>query len=197
MNRISIHVPSEDEMKDTLREFFQKNGFAVEDIPESNGKRADFLICDHSTKALLELKIKGEDEMELSERNGILDSGEVYIRSESSLRRNRLSGLIKKGVSQLMETPLENDFRILWLHGAERYGEHHETRMVATLYGRRFLVHTEKKRKDKWCYYFDNSEFYRYREQLTAAVLTESQLGGAVFAVVQGNAEYPCRRIPG
>jgi hypothetical protein len=80
--------------------------------------------------------------------------------------------LIKKGVSQLNETPVPSDFKILWLHAAGRYGEHNETRFVATLYGRRFLVHTEKERDNRWCYYFDHSEFFRHRESLTAAVVS-------------------------
>ncbi len=172
MNRISVHVPSEDQMKKTLRGFFRDNGFEVDDIPEGDEERADILISNDSERIILELKIKGEDEEELSDRREILDSGSVYSRSESSLRRNRMSGLVRKGVSQLVETPDEADFRVLWLHGAGRYGEHHETRLTATLYGRRLLIHTEDEHDDRYCYYFDNSEFFRHRNVLTAAIVS-------------------------
>jgi len=172
MNRISVDVPSEEQMKETLRGFFRDSGFSVEDIEETDVERADFLIANDSETTILELKIKGEDEEELADRREVLDSGSVYSRSESSLRRNRMSGLVKKGVSQLVETPGNADFRILWLHGAGRYGEHHETRWAATLYGRRLLIHTEDEHDDRYCYYFDNSEFFRHREVLTAAVVS-------------------------
>jgi hypothetical protein len=163
MERIDISVPTENEFKETLRRFFSNNDFAVSDIPNvPNDERADFFLDDGSSRILLELKIKGDDSDETQTRSGILETGNVYQRSESSLRRNRISALIKKAASQLQKTPLEADFRVVWFHCAGRYGQNHETRSVATLYGRRMLIHTEKKLKDCWGYYFDNSDFFYF-----------------------------------
>lgn len=170
--QVSLHVPTEDEMRNTIRGFFHELPFQIEDIPEGDEERADFLINDGDNKVLLELKIKGEDCNEVKERREVLSAGEVYLRSESSLRRNRLSGLIRKGVSQLIKTPNDARFKILWLHAAGVYGENHEKRLVSTLFGRRFLIHTQKRLEDRWCYYFDNSDFFQHRANLTAAIVS-------------------------
>lgn len=172
MNQTFVHVPSENQMKGALREFFLENGFKVDDIRAGKKERADFLISTDYERIILELKIKGEDEEELRDRRKILDSGSIYSRSESSLRRNRMSGLVRKGVSQLVETPDEADFKVLWLHAAGRYGEILETRLTATLYGRRQLIHTENEHDDRYCYYFDNSDFFRHRSVLNAAIVS-------------------------
>lgn len=175
MERIDINVPTENEFKETLRPFFSENGFTVADIPHvPDCESADFVLDDGSSKILLELKIKGEDCEEAETRSSILEAGEVYQRSESSLRRNRISALIRKAAAQLQKTPLEADFRIVWFHCAGRYGQNHETRAVATLYGRRMLIHTEKKLKDYWGYYFDNSDFFAFRDTLSACVVSWS-----------------------
>ena|SRR5882672_3071563 len=118
-----------------------------------------------------ELKIKGENELEAAERDSILQGRGVHRYSESSLQRNRMSALISKGVSQLTKTPIERQFNILWLHGAGRYADHHGTRFIASLYGRRWLIPIPGQ-DGRYCYYFDNSDFFRHRAQLSAAVVS-------------------------
>jgi hypothetical protein len=68
MNTIDFRVPSEGEMRSKLSKLSSTQGFTVEDIPEEHDERADFLIWNDSEWALLELKIKGEDFNEASER---------------------------------------------------------------------------------------------------------------------------------
>jgi len=120
---------------------------------------------------LLELKIKGENEREAAERGLVLDQGRVHRYSESSLRRNRMSALISKGVSQLTTTPIERDFNVLWLHGAGRYADQHGTRFIASLYGRRWVIPVSGQ-QGHYCYYFDNSDFFRHRKELSGAIVS-------------------------
>jgi hypothetical protein len=165
-------IPSEGEFREGIREWFTSRAFRVEDVSEEDDEeRADLLISDESIRVLLELKIKGENEVEEGERRSVLQKGGVHRYSESSLRRNRMSALITKGVSQLTTTPLQRDFDVLWLHGAGRYADHHGTRFIASLYGRRWLVPVSGQ-EGRYCYYFDNSEFFRHRTELCAAIIS-------------------------
>jgi hypothetical protein len=172
----NFHVPSEDEFKLKLHTFFSKHGYAVHEIPcENDKKRADFLLEDGKIRVLLELKIKGENPEESKSHNEVLDNGKIYEYEESSTRRNRLSALIKKGVSQLSETPEPADFRLLWLHGAGRYAKHHAKRFTATLYGSRRVVPVNKPFDVRHCYYFEDSDFFRHREILAGAIVSSGR----------------------
>lgn len=165
-------IPTEKEFRDTIRGWLTSHGFQVEGIPEEpDEERADQLVHDASVRVVLEVKIKAENEVEAAARDSFLDHGGVHRYSESSLRRNRMSALISKGVSQLITTPLERDFNVLWLHGAGRYADHHGTRFIASLYGRRWLIPIPGQ-DGRYCYYFDNSDFFHHRADLSAAVVS-------------------------
>jgi hypothetical protein len=165
-------LPTEKEFRGILRGWFGSNGFNVDDVPrETSGERADQLVYDQSVRVLLELKIKGESEAEEAQRNSVLNKRGIHRNSEASVRRNQMSALISKGVSQLTHTPIAADFNVIWLHGAGRYCDHHQTRFIATLYGRRWLIEIPGPGA-RWCYYFDNSDFFRRRYELAAAVVS-------------------------
>jgi hypothetical protein len=100
------NIPTEKEFRETIGDWFTLHGFQVENVSEDdNEERADQLIYNDSVRVLLELKIKGENDQEVATRDCSLDRGEVHRHSESSIRRNRMSALIAKGVSQLTQTP--------------------------------------------------------------------------------------------
>ena len=167
------YVPTEAEFKAKLQKFFSEHSYIVHDIfRENDSKRADFLLEDESVRVLLELKIKEDNPDEGRERDKVLNSGGIYEYSESSGRRNRLSALIKKGVSQLLSTPEHADFKLLWLHDAGRYAEHHFDRFKATLYGSRLVVPRNRPSDYKICFYFEDSDFFRYRNVLAGAIIS-------------------------
>jgi hypothetical protein len=171
-------IVTESAFKEFIRTTFEHTGFSVTSIPESpTEKTADLHIADGSCSALLELKIKGDSDELVRKRDEILDSGEVFLHSESSLRRNTLSGLISQGVDQLVETAnYDHDYKILWLHSAGLNAEHNDNRFHATLYGARDIIHIEDNIDEtRVCYYFDYSDFYRYRDVLDAAVLSSNE----------------------
>ena len=175
-SRVSFQVPSEDEFREKLQRFFSKHGYVAHGVPrDDDGERADLLIENGLVRVLLELKIKGEDEDEDKRRGEILDSGEIYEYGDPSTRRNRLSALIKKGVSQLRNTPETADFHLLWLHGAGRYAEHHAKRFVSTLYGSHLVLPTNRPLDVRQCYYFEDSEFFRHRETLVGVIVSSGK----------------------
>jgi hypothetical protein len=165
-------IPTEKEFREVLRDWFASHGFSVDDVPrENNEERADQLVYNRSERILLELKIKGESKIEEAQRDSVLSRGEIHRYSDPSLRRNKMSALISKGVSQLTQTPIAADFNVIWLHGAGRYCDHHQRRFIATLYGRRWLIEIPGPGA-RWCYYFEDSDFFRRRHELAAAIVS-------------------------
>ena len=169
---------TESQFKSLIRDLLEERNFVVTDIPESStGRTADFHISDLSCSALIELKIKSDSTEELIERTEVLRAGEVYLRSESSLRRNTLSGLVSDGVAQMVATQgYPHQFKILWLHCTGLNPDHTNDRFHATLYGARNIIHVEKNISGAmWCYYFDNSDFFRHRDALDAAIISNGE----------------------
>jgi len=173
MRAIDISIPQECDFLDQIRQFFEVRGFDFERIEEAEEERADFYIEKDNVRVLFELKIKEDDPDEAKRRSAILAKNEVYSYSESSLRRNRLSGVVRKGVSQLINTPGDWEFRLMWIHSAGHYAEHTMNRFRNTLYGMRLLFHTDTLLEPKPCYYYDESDFFRFRNSLTGVVLSE------------------------
>ena len=170
-------------LKQAIRVYLSGNGLVVTEVERSNTeKRPDFIVRAGEVVSIVELKTKGEDEAEIRSRNSILDSGAVFIRHEDSLRRNRLSALIRDGVKQLSAYSIDGTpFRLLWLHSTGPYASVMMERFQTTLYGSREIIHTEKQLANRWCYYFDNSDFFRFRDLLDGAII--SQDGSARFCI--------------
>lgn len=172
MNTIDISIPSEGDFLAQLDQFFTHNGFTFQRISESeHDERADFSVERDGEKTLIELKILGDDLDEDRDRRETLNSGELYSYSESAGYRNAYSTRIKKGVSQLNATPGVFTNKMVWLHSAGHYPEHHVTRLRSTLYGMQQLF-VEREDSIMDCHYFHNSEFFRYRTTLDAAIIS-------------------------
>lgn len=146
-------------------------GANVTPIPTSSKEESDLLVEYPGLRLLVEEKTKFEDPTREAERNETLAQGQVHGSTQPLRHNNRLSAIVGKASKQLSSTGAEvdHDLRIIWFTGAGFDGEAKHHQFMSTLYGstRVFQLHEPTMRT---CYFFRNSDFFRYREQLDGAV---------------------------
>lgn len=104
-----------------------------------------------------------------------LKTGEVVGRFDPTDRTNTVAGIIKKGVEQLETHDInENGFRLLWLHASGQDSELQRFQFMGSLYGITTIVDLDDNKGNLECYYFDFSDFYRHKEVLDCAIISES-----------------------
>jgi hypothetical protein len=156
-----------------VKRFFEKLGYQVEKIPETDEGSPDFWISDDTSSYVLELKTKFPSSEEIKKRKHQLYSGEIHNIHELVIGKNTLSGIIKKAKDQLKSFKEENVLRIVWLLATGHLAEPRMLQFEATLYGLAPIVSSERTGD---CYFFYNSDFYRFREILDGAIVsTESE----------------------
>jgi hypothetical protein len=100
--------------------FFKQFGFDVDDIPESDDKRADIRAFDSTRREYVtEVKDRIDDPDTVASQLKTISDGksEFTFRVSPLDHSNALDGIFKDGGLQLGDTPSEpNAFRLLWLH---------------------------------------------------------------------------------
>ena len=146
-------------------------GASVEPLPTSKKEESDWLATLKGCRLLIEEKTKFEDSASREARNATLAAGQVHGATLPLTHNNRISGIVRKAAGQLSSTgnDIEHDLKIMWFTGVEFDGEAKHYQFMATLYGstRIFELNNPGLRQ---CYFFRNSDFFRYREQLDGAV---------------------------
>jgi len=159
-----------------VQHFFENLGYHVEKIPEGKLKSPDFLITDNDSSFIVELKTKFPRLEDRRNRDQVLGSGDIYKIHEDISRRNTLSGIIKKAGLQLSQIDKKQFLRVVWLQATDYMAELRMAQFEATLYGLTRIIFDEKEPQVKDCYFFHNSEFYRYRHTIDGAIVsTETQ----------------------
>lgn len=84
---------------------------------------------------------------------------------------NRISGIVRKAKDQLSSTgaEIDHDLRIMWFTGMGYHAEARHFQLISTLYGSTRVFELDKAEM-RPCYFFRNSDFFRYREQIDGAV---------------------------
>lgn len=160
------------EFKRIAKDVLNKLCIEVIDIPRKNARTPDFEAHDKNSKYVIELKIKSDDSEERKKEAESLAQGEIVSSSIPIGPRNRLYGIVKEGVQQMMEhDPEHNAFHVIWLHSTGRDADLFNMRFRATLFGMQNLVSTERPNVIT-CYYFHESIFYSCRDELDGAILS-------------------------
>jgi hypothetical protein len=154
-----------------VNHFFSNLGYHVEKIPESSVESPDFLVYDDSVSYLVELKTKFPSMEQIAERKSTLETGEIHSIQESITYQNRLHGIIKKAVGQLDEHKDKIPFRLIWLLSTDYLAEPRMLQFKSTIYGIACVVDVSQERPGD-CYFFYNSDFYRYRSKLDSAIIS-------------------------
>ena len=156
-----------------VKMFFQDHGFTANEIPREKDKQTpDFDVIGKNDRYTVELKIKSDDPNEIARDNEFLSKGQMVTKSIPIGPRNRLSGIIQKGVDQMTtHDPQRKTYQVIWIHTIGKNQDLLNTRFRSTLFGLEKLFSIDISHVIT-CYYFHNSAFFTWRNYLDAALLT-------------------------
>lgn len=151
-------------------------GFSTEMIAVSTQtgvKTPDLAVEDETSKYLIEVKERDEDPAISAERDQALKAGHLYAQHLPLVRTNTNSGVIRDAVKQLQAHGSMDTFRLIWLIGI---GEHQNAKFhqfKAALYGTTNMFDLDTAHVVHMpCYFFRDSEFFRHRAVLNAAIIS-------------------------
>jgi hypothetical protein len=155
----------------SVMHYFEHLGYIADKIPEGKKESPDFLIHDDSINIVVELKTKLPSDDEISQRKLTIESGNIHNIQEQIVRKNMLSRITKHAAAQLKNYPLINQFNLEFLLSTGHLAEPRFQQFEASLYGCTTIVDSTK-RFAQHCYFFYESDFYRDRDILDAAIVS-------------------------
>jgi len=147
-------------------------GLSVEKIPESEHPTPDFIATAENSSYLIELKTKSSNPEVVEQRESVLDAGEIFKEHTPMERRNRLSGIIHSATNQLRSFDAGEAIQLVWLHSIGHAADAQMQLFETAVYGSTTLVDWSENGISGDCYFFTNSDFFRYREDLDGAVIS-------------------------
>jgi hypothetical protein len=169
-------------------------GLSVRKIPESQGKgekRPDFEITNEDFTYLIEVKSRKDDKEEVVKKKEVLNQGEIYGDHKALIRKNTVSGIIRDACDQLKNYGRDDWCRIVWLCAIDDAQKAKYEQFKAALYGKTQMFDLDGDGFHRPCYFYRDSDFFRYRNTLDAAIVsthTEVELCFNPFSVK--NAEF-------
>ena len=152
-------------------------GFQVTKLPESDKKSVqtpDFLAVLEDVSYIVELKSKSANRDKKTNRERTLTSGEVHGEIEPLVRMNPCSRIIESAKSQLKASSDDSAFHIAWFMAVDYNSSSTMHQFKAALYGSMTLVDFSTGTHGV-CYYFENSDFYRFRDNLDGAIVSSQE----------------------
>lgn len=151
-------------------------GFGVEPIEECDEEVADWIASIAGEVVLVEEKTKLEDPTEIARREAAYKAGQPSDSHTLFKTDNRLSGISRKAAGQLgtSASQIPHQYRLVWLTAT---GHTHEAKFhqyIATLYGSTNIIERNKILPVRQCYFYRNSDFFRFRDRIDGAVVAES-----------------------
>ena len=142
-------------------------------IPTSHAEESDWLVTLDGFRLLVEEKTKFENPDDTEARRRAFDAGEIYSNIAALAPNNRISGIIRKAAGQLRSTAehVEHDARVVWLTAVGSDAETKVDQAFRTLYGSASVFDLDNSASLQDCYFFNDSAFYRYRDDLDGAIL--------------------------
>lgn len=150
-------------------------GLSVKKIPESNiegERRPDFEVTKHGYTYLIEVKSREDDQKEVARKKEILDQGEIYGQHMPLVRKNIVSNIIKDACNQLKNYGENEWCRIVWLCALNDAQTGKFEQFKAALYGKTQMFDLDGDGFHRPCYFYRDSDFFRYRSVLDAAIIS-------------------------
>lgn len=164
---------NEKELKGAVIRFLEDWGFSVQEIERRENRKSADLLATRRQTFLIELKNRGNDLEQIQNERKRLLRGETVPHVDTAGYKNRVSGIIRHGVKQLKaHGDIPHDFRLLWLHSSGRHTNVKMLQFEGTLYGTTNITDLDGDQYHRPCYYFYDSEFFRYRGDLDGAILS-------------------------
>ncbi len=147
-------------------------GASAEEIPTSAKEESDWLATLGGFRLLIEEKTKLENPEQASARSMALEANQVFGTTTPLSPNNRISGILRKAAGQLSSTAasVAHDARVLWMTGTGHDAEAKHYQTLSTLYGSTKVFELGKPGLRE-CYFFHNSDFFRFRNHFDAAVV--------------------------
>lgn len=162
----------ESQFSPIIEEFMSSSGLPCSRIPEQSTRTPDFVVPLAARDVLLELKIKSDNPIQVQQSQAVMASGGIGTRSKPIGHTNTVSGVIADGAEQMIEYDQDKScHHLLWLHASGYDATAHWEQLISTLYGSQRLFSSERPHQIQ-CYFFHNSEFWRYRQTLAAAFVS-------------------------
>jgi hypothetical protein len=179
--------------EDYIQSVLNTLGYTAQKIQESSkDKSPDFFVSGDGFTYLIELKTKLSDAEKKLRRDEILQKGEIASESESTGRRNRLSGVLRIASKQLSEykgQPVR--FRLVWMPAQGNHPDIQMLQFEATLYGKMDIIDMTQNGFLS-CYYFTHSDFYTFRDSIDGAIISTGR--EAKFCLNTYSANYQLLR---
>jgi hypothetical protein len=164
-------MTTEEMVKAVLEQNFN---LTVEKIPEGESQTPDYLASDERDKYIIEVKEKADNEAAVEARTEALSNQELFEFSQYLTPRSVTEGVVRSGRRQINAyTEDKNSFRIVWVHCVGLSYEATREQIIAGIYGSTAVADWGS--EDAFagtCYYMNESQFFRYRNDLDAVVIT-------------------------
>ena len=150
-------------------------GLSVRKIPESKiegERRPDFEVKKNGYTYLFEVKSREDDRREVARKKEILDQGAIYGQHIPLLRQNIISNFVKDACNQLKNYGKNEWFRIVWLCAVSDAQTAKFEQFKAALYGKTQMFDLDGDGFHRPCYFYRDSEFFRYHRVLDAAIVS-------------------------
>lgn len=151
-------------------------GYSVTKIIESTKKSPDFLVEGYGERFLIELKTKEDDDQVAHDFNETLERDGIAEFSDTTGRKNTVSGLVRDACKQLSSIQLRVDFRLVWLMAVGRNQELKRDQFKSSLYGI-FTVFDLESSHAFPCYYFGFNDFFAFKNVLDGAIISTEKEG--------------------
>ena len=163
------------DLEPAVKDVLESWGFSVEKIPESSRtgeKTPDFKVRDRAVEYILELKTRRDDPEREVARTRTLTCGELFEEHMPLVRRNTIAGIIRDACQQLENHEDRTPFRVVWLAATDSAQDAKMRQFEAALYGLTQMFDWDGDSFHRPCYFFRNSEFFRHRLVLDAAIVS-------------------------
>ncbi|ELV8759176.1 hypothetical protein ACA895_004056 [Vibrio vulnificus] len=162
--------------KDVIK-FFKSIDMNAAKILECDQKTPDFLLEDHET-TLVELKVKLDTKESLTEKESVFADGNVFEHAEHIAYTGKIANVVKSANKQLkaQKRATKSKFCFLFFIADGVSPSSQLKQLEMTLYGAK-AVCQKGVVQAKYCYYFGESQFFRYRDILDGVFMGNAAKG--------------------
>lgn len=149
-------------------------GLKVEKIPECEEQTPDYFASIGDEQYFIEVKEKEANPQIIEGREVAFSDGQLYEISESIQPKTVLQNVVRAGKKQIESYAKDQDsFRVIWVHCSGVGYDATKDQIESGLYGSETITDFSGDNAfNGLCYYFGESQFFRYRDKIDAVVVS-------------------------